>query len=109
MESGLLWLKSRIARSLPRAGEMPRWTHYLVASLLSAIVILVYMALVVVARVRGPVRLDATIAGGATLNCQLPDVVQFYLFLFGITARLAHTGPCYEYPIRLCRFSSSAR
>ncbi len=84
MRSILRCLKIWIAYWRP-SGEMPiRLRHYLAAGVTVPIFFLVYVLMLLFARLRGPFRMEGTIPCGATLNCQLPDAVQFCVFLFGV-------------------------
>lgn len=77
-------LKNWIGYWQPRDGTRIRFRHYFVAIATVPAILFAYFILYFFVRVRGPLYLPGILPGGATMNCQLPDLVQLYVFLFGI-------------------------
>jgi FkbM family methyltransferase len=66
-------------------GEEPvRLWHYVAASITLPVIVFIYVWLIIIVRWRGPIPMPGQVPGGATMDCQLPDAVQFYVFLFGV-------------------------
>lgn len=84
MTSCLLWLKAWIAHWRPHDGKPPRFPQYCAAILTVAAILLLFPLLIVRFWLRGPLKMRGHIPGNGTMHCELPDVVQFYVFLFGI-------------------------
>jgi FkbM family methyltransferase len=80
----MLWLKAWIAFCRPRGANPYQWKHYFAAAVTLPAIVVLYLLLIVRLRLRGPLVLPGMIPSGATLNCQLPDIVQFNVFLFGV-------------------------
>jgi FkbM family methyltransferase len=84
MRSCLRWLKAWIVHWRLAGNRPSRFRRFLAAVAVLPAFLLVYLLLLVAVRLRGPILMEGTLPGGSRLNCQLPDVVQLYIFLFGV-------------------------
>ncbi len=84
MELSLKWLRMWISHWRPAAGEAFGLRHHLASMLIAPVVVIAYVALLIFVRIRGPYRLERALPGGTLFNCQMPDLVQFSIYMYGV-------------------------
>jgi FkbM family methyltransferase len=80
----LICLRAWIAWWRPHGCSLLRLRQLAAAAATMPLLLLMCASFLIYTRFYGPLRIEGTLANGTRLKCQLPDVVQLYVFLFGV-------------------------
>jgi FkbM family methyltransferase len=80
----LICLRAWIAWWRPHGCSLLRLRQLAAAAATMPLFLLMCASFLIYTRFYGPLRIEGTLANGTRLKCQLPDVVQLYVFLFGV-------------------------